>query len=101
MRELENALTRAVLLAADDTLGPEHLELGTGERLHDGEHPGDHSDAGTELDAVMHAAESAHVQHILVETGGHKSRTAEILGISRGRLDRIIEKHELLVDPAG
>jgi len=32
---------------------------------------------------------------VLQATGGHKSRTAEILGISRPRLDRLIARHEI------
>ena len=97
VRELENALTRAVVLAQGDTLTPEHLNLQSSVP-----EPGPaHDDDGPEereLDAVLDAAERAHVQKVLLETGGHKSQSAEILQISRGRLDRIIEKHELVVD---
>ena len=42
--------------------------------------------------------ERAYVQHVLAQTGGHKSKTAEILKVSRGRLDRIIEKHGLTAE---
>jgi DNA-binding NtrC family response regulator len=42
--------------------------------------------------------ERAYVQHVLAQTGGHKSRTAEILRVSRGRLDRIIEKYGLTAE---
>ncbi|NIP79392.1 MAG: sigma-54-dependent Fis family transcriptional regulator, partial [Gemmatimonadetes bacterium] len=95
VRELENALTRAVVLAQGDTLTPDHLDLaattaGAGEAARE-------ADLDTELDSVIEAAERAHVQRVLLETGGHKSRAAEILQISRGRLDRIIEKHNLVV----
>jgi serine/threonine-protein kinase len=46
---------------------------------------------------VARAVEAAHVQSILRETGGVKRRAAEILKISRTRLDRLIEKYGLEV----
>lgn len=97
VRELENALTRAVVLAQGDTLTAEHLSLHTmaPEHAHSGEDEAPSEDA--DLDEVLDAAERAHVQRVLLMTGGHKSQSAEILRISRGRLDRIIEKHDLTV----
>ncbi len=95
VRELENALTRAVVLAQGDTLTPEHLDLGGGPLK--GPYTSDLPAGDVELDRVIDAAERAYVQRVLLQTGGHKSQTADILGISRGRLDRIIEKHELVV----
>jgi DNA-binding NtrC family response regulator len=60
---------------------------------------------GTPLPADMEVGlgtladmERAYVQYVLAHTGGHKSRTAEILRVSRGRLDRIIEKHGLTAE---
>ena len=96
VRELENALTRAVVLTQGSTLGPEHLDFGV--RL-DGDGGVDELETDSaELDRIIEAAEAAHVQRVLISQGGHKSRSAEILQISRGRLDRIIEKHGLVVD---
>ncbi|MFP4624478.1 MAG: sigma-54-dependent transcriptional regulator [Gemmatimonadota bacterium] len=97
VRELENALTRAVVLAVGDTLRPEHLDLGSPAL---GQSGGAALDAAPDdaLDDVIESTERAHVQRVLVSTGGHKSKTAEILGISRGRLDRIIEKHGLVTE---
>jgi DNA-binding NtrC family response regulator len=81
VRELENCLTRAVVLATGDVIRPEHLELAPRE------------DAG-EL-GTLEAAEREHVTRVLSATQGHKSKAAEILGISRPRLDRLIEKYRL------
>jgi DNA-binding NtrC family response regulator len=98
VRELENTLMRAVVLAGGDSLTPDHLDFGPGNAL-----AGDDFDAGArpggsgELDHVLEMAEKAHVQRVLASTGGHKSRSADILQISRGRLDRLIEKHGLVV----
>jgi DNA-binding NtrC family response regulator len=81
VRELENCLTRAVVVATGDLIRPEHLELAPRE------------DAG-EL-GTLEAAEREQVVRVLTATQGHKSRTAEILDISRPRLDRLIEKYGL------
>jgi DNA-binding NtrC family response regulator len=97
VRELENTLMRAVVLAGGDALTPDHLDFGPGTVLggtNGG--PGHHGAALHELDAVLELAERDHVQRVLAATGGHKSRSAEILRISRGRLDRLIEKHGLV-----
>jgi two-component system, NtrC family, response regulator HydG len=103
VRELENTLMRAVVLAGGDSLTPDHLDFGPGSVLI-GDGNGASGPAGgrsrsstPELDAVLEMAERDHVQRILASTGGHKSRSAEILQISRGRLDRLIEKHGLVV----
>ncbi len=39
--------------------------------------------------------EREHVARVLEATDGHKSRSAEILGVSRPRLDRMIERYGL------
>ena len=89
VRELEHALTRAAVLARGPYLGEEHFDLGAGGRLGPGE--------GTPRDDSLDAVEAAHTQRVLKETGGVKRRAAEVLKISRTRLDRIIEKHGLEV----
>jgi DNA-binding NtrC family response regulator len=87
VRELENALIRATLLAQGDVLRPEHLTL---EPLGVGEEPGGGDDLSTLADV-----ERDHVARVLRATGNHKARTAQLLGISRPRLDRLIRKYEL------
>jgi DNA-binding NtrC family response regulator len=88
VRELEHALTRAAVLARGPYLGEEHFNLGTARLAADAEGPEDDS---------LEAVEAAHVQRILKKTGGVKRHAAEILKISRTRLDRIIDKHGLEV----
>jgi DNA-binding NtrC family response regulator len=86
IRELEHALTRAAVLARSPYLGEEHFDLGAsglGRQEND-----------SRTDA-LESVEVAHVQRILRETGGVKRHAAEILEISRTRLDRIIKKHGL------
>ncbi len=83
VRELENTLTRAAVLATGDVVRPEHIELGT--------LPGTDPPRLISLEEM----EREHVARVLEATGGHKSRTAEILGVSRPRLDRMIERYGL------
>ncbi|MDP2957852.1 MAG: sigma-54 dependent transcriptional regulator [Longimicrobiales bacterium] len=83
VRELENCLTRAVVLAPGDVLRPEHLALAPP--------PG----SGPARLATLEAVERDHVVGVLKATKGRKSRSAEILGVSRPRLDRLIEKYGL------
>ena len=80
VRELENAVQRAIALAGDGD------ELDRGALL-----PLDNRWRGaTEtaeevrpLRAVLREAEREHIERALAQTGGHRTQTAELLGISR------------------
>jgi DNA-binding NtrC family response regulator len=83
VRELENTLTRAVIVATGGVIRPEHLVLG-----------GSGLRAGSRVRRLtLEQAEREHIVAILESTGGHKSKTARILGVSRPRLDRLLKKH--------
>jgi DNA-binding NtrC family response regulator len=113
VRELENLLTQALLQARHATITPELLVLGNG-----GPGTGVASSrdarrgtAGDTLDAADSATTAEggaalrsldevaaeHIQRVLDQTGGHKGRSCEILGISRPALDRKIDKYRLEV----
>jgi DNA-binding NtrC family response regulator len=83
VRELENCVTRALLTAAGDVIRPENIELV------------ERADAEPGADLSLAEAERRHVMRVLESMRGHKSKTAEILGISRPRLDRLIARYEL------
>jgi DNA-binding NtrC family response regulator len=83
VRELENTLTRAAVMATGDVIRPEHIELGA--TVH----------AEPPRLISLDEMEREHVARVLAATRGHKSRTAEILGVSRPRLDRMIERYGL------
>lgn len=89
VREMENALIRAAVLSHGSALSPEHLSLGNG-RIAAPAGPGNEPENDT-LDAV----EASHVKRVLRRTGGNKRSAARILGISRPRLDRILERHAI------
>jgi DNA-binding NtrC family response regulator len=81
VRELENCLRRAMVLATGDVIRAEHIPLC----------PEVEPAAGCLLD--LERVERDHVARVLAATGHHKSRTAEILGVSRPRLDRMLRRH--------
>jgi DNA-binding NtrC family response regulator len=80
---MENCLTRAVVVSTGDVIRREHLAIGPV--------PTESPARMSPLDEV----EKEHVARVLATTGGHKTRTAEILEISRPRLARMIEKYGL------
>jgi two-component system NtrC family response regulator len=83
VRELENCLTRAVVLATGGVIRSEHLGIG--------------ESAATDSPAFPTLAEleSEHVQRALALTGGNRTRAAEVLGISKPKLYRLLDKHDL------
>jgi DNA-binding NtrC family response regulator len=83
VRELENCLTRATVLAAGSVIRHEHLSLST---------EGERTTAGL---ASLDEVERDQIVRVLAYTAGQKSAAAKILGISRPRLDRLMVKHRL------
>ncbi len=84
VRELENALTRAVILAKGDVILKENLPLGTPEKR----------PFPAEL-VPLSEVEKGYIQHVLDATQGSKVRTSEILQISRPTLDKKIREYGL------
>jgi len=83
VREMENCLTHAVVLARGDVIRPEHVLIG---RASTGE-----ADPLSSLDVV----ERIHVERVLAAAGGKKAEAARVLGVSRPRLDRLLAKYGL------
>ena len=89
VRELENALTRAVIVARGPLVGPDHLTLGT------------HADVSPEPrasgavpngDLTLDGAIECQIRLVLEQTKGNKTEAASLLGISRSRLTRYVER---------
>jgi DNA-binding NtrC family response regulator len=89
VRELENVLERAVILAGGNRITAELLPIWRA----DG--------AGAEFadldDASLEQVEREHIVRVLRKSGFHKSRSAELLGISRKTLDRKIAEYQLVI----
>lgn len=84
VRELENALTRAIILAKGDVILEENLPIERGEKkLLSKEH------------VSLKEIEKKYIQHILNATKGNKTRTSQILQISRPTLDKKIREYKL------
>ncbi len=84
VREMENAINGAVIMADGKTIGPEALHL-------DASGPNDVQN----LRAARDAAETRAIQRALTKAGGNLSRVAELLGISRPTLYDLMDKHGL------
>ncbi|HVP91290.1 MAG TPA: sigma-54 dependent transcriptional regulator [Terriglobales bacterium] len=90
VRELENALTRAVILAKGDVVLRENLPL-------DPEEKGSFPAGLVPLDEV----EKNYIQHVLNAVKGSKTRASQVLQISRPTLDKKIKDYGLEVGDAG
>lgn len=87
IRELENIIERAVILVKGNRITADLLPI----RRSAG-HPA--STRGEEKDS-LESVERNHILWILKKTAYHKSRTAEILGITRKTLDRKIADYAI------
>ena len=88
VRELENVMERAVILARGGMITIGLLPLGARRDVQP-------ASTGTTPLVALDEIERQHITSILKETGFHKSRAVEILGISRKTLDRKIAEYNL------
>ncbi|HEX9939288.1 MAG TPA: sigma-54 dependent transcriptional regulator [Longimicrobium sp.] len=86
VREMENAILRAAVLARGHALAADDFDLAPPLGS------ADEGAAGAEPEPLGTLAEAQrrHVDRVLAHTRGNKSRAARILGISRPRLDRLL-----------
>lgn len=80
VRELQNCIERAVILCDSRTVKPEHLGISI--PAVKGEEPSLNDGLQAVGSAAARAAETKLIERVLVETGGNKSRAAEILQVS-------------------
>jgi DNA-binding NtrC family response regulator len=90
VRELENALVRAVALATSSTIAAADVRVDA---------PAARApERSTESNRrTMDDVERAHVERVLRDCGWNKRQACRMLGISRPRLDRILERHGIVV----
>lgn len=89
IRELENIIERAIILARGNRITADLLPI---ERANSSPSPlsGDGKDS-------LESVERNHIVWILKRTGYHKTRTAQILGVTRKTLDRKISDYSLSI----
>lgn len=84
VRELENDLTRAVILAKGDVILDENLALESREEKL----------FSKELGSLKEV-EKGYIQHVFKKAKGNKTRTSQILQISRPTLDKKIREYKI------
>jgi DNA-binding NtrC family response regulator len=89
VRELENTLLRAVALSTSTTIGAGDLSLGGAASVPPRER-------GARSPTLQHV-EREHVERVMRESGWNKRQACRILGVSRPRLDRLLERHGIAV----
>jgi two-component system response regulator AtoC len=93
VRQLRHVVERALVLADGEAIGPEDLSAEVREA---GAHLGHDRQALT-----LSEMERRHIARVLAEVGGHRSRAAQLLGISERNLYRKIHEHRLDEDDTG
>jgi two-component system response regulator HydG len=89
IRELENCVERAVILARGEVIAPADLPLPIQSLSKDREIQGLNLPSGISLQEV----EKALILKTLEDTGGNRSRAAEILGINRRTLQNKLKEY--------
>ena len=81
VREMENAINSAVIMAEGRHIGPDGLRLGaSGGEVFD-------------LRVVRNDAEKRAIQRAMMQSGGKLTRVADLLGVSRPTLYDLLDKH--------
>ena len=93
IRELENIIERGVILARGSRLTADLLPISRCDTV-----PSALSGEGKDS---LESVECSHIGWILKKTGYHKTRSAEILGVTRKTLDRKIAEYALTIPKSG
>ncbi|MBD3414903.1 MAG: response regulator [Candidatus Aminicenantes bacterium] len=86
VRELENALTRAVILAKGDVLLKENLPIEKSDK-----------EIFPKQLVPLAEVEKKYIQHVLKQVKGNKSKASRILSISRPTLDKKISDYQIQI----
>jgi two-component system response regulator HydG len=100
IRELQNVLERAMLLAEQDVIGPEHLPPDVRAPLGGSAAPAAAPTAGGEAPdpsplRSLEEVDRDHVLRVLTAMRGNRDETSRVLGISRRTLSRMIQRWNL------
>jgi transcriptional regulator with PAS, ATPase and Fis domain len=94
VRELENVIERAVLLANEDYIIPSDLPSS----MKSDDNISDYNTETDDLNEALAAYERNHIINVLKRTGGNRTETARILGIDPSTLSRKMTKLEIKND---
>ncbi len=95
VRELENVLMRALVMCRGSSLTLADVGGARGAAARPFAGGDGDEELGEPADLTLESMEKLHVQRALQATGGNKSAAARLLNVSRPRLDRLIERHDL------
>jgi len=98
VRELENVLTRAVVLAPGEVLLSEHLPVATGSGGPEKPASLDYLGDNPEHVPTLAEAERILILRAMELTRGHKGKACQMLGISRPTLERKLQKYTIATD---
>ncbi len=98
VRELENVLARAMVLCPDHTVEPEHLGIKVQRKL------SFETDLSEDCSLNYHAVMEAHSRKLLEEalrrSGWNQTKAAELLGLQRTYLTRLIRQRGVQTKPS-
>jgi len=94
VRELENMLRHAVVMAKADVLLPEYLPDLNGEMVHDGGANSNHFHFPDEI-VTLEEMEKRYIVHTLQRVNWKKKQACDLLNIARTTLDRKIDQYKI------
>ena len=94
LRELRNAIQRAVVLSVGDTIKPEHLFIKTKLRMPENATSSVPAKERSSSLLTLEELERQHILAVLDACDGDREAAAEILGVSRATLGRRLNKYE-------
>ena len=94
VRELENVLIQASIVSRGPVIGPDHVTLGPWNHVRD---KGDAADTvlREDQDMTLDCVIERQLRRVLEGAGGNKTKAASMLGISRSRLTRYVDRFGL------
>ena len=97
VRELENVLIRAITLCDEDCIEPQHLGITIRRKLPIETNLSEENNLN--YHAVMELYSRQVIEEALRRTGGNQTKAAELLGLQRTYLTRLIKQRGVTIKP--